>query len=74
MPSPQRLAHVLRKLRKLNCSYRRTGNNYFHIERVVGGRVRVANFPTVKGRQVKPRYIGQIKKQLLISDDEWDAA
>ena len=74
MPSPERLKRVLRKLKGLNCSWRRTGNNYFHLEREVEGRIKTANFPTVKGRQVKAVYVGQIKTQLLISDDEWDAA
>ncbi len=74
MASPMRLPDVLRKLRRLGCTYRRTGNNYVHIQREVSGRVRTGNMPTVQGRRVRPCYIRQIKTQLGISDSEWDAA
>ncbi len=74
MPSEWRLGEVLRKLRRLRCRYRRTGNNYVHVKREVHGRVAVANFPTVRGRRVKPRYVKQLKAQLSISDEEWESA
>ena len=74
MASELRLEGVVRKLRRLGCNMRRTGNNYFHVTRKVAGRVRTANFPTVQGRRVKPCYVRQFKLQLLIGDDEWDDA
>ena len=74
MASSKRLADVLRKLRKLGCTYRRTGRGYVHIQREVDGLVRTGTMATEQGRRVKACYIIQIKKQLGISDAEWEAA
>jgi len=74
VPSNIPLRDVKRKPRKLGCKLRTTSSGYYRATRWVGGRLRVATFPTVKGRHVKPVYRRQLERQLAIRPDEWDAA
>ena len=50
------------------------GRGYRKATRTVGGKRCTYAIPTVKGRKVKPVYVGRVKKMLHISDKEWDSA
>ncbi len=74
MPGEWSLRDVERKLIRLGATLAWSGNNYRKATRTVGGKRYTYAIPTVKGRKVKPVYIGRIKKILHISDEEWDNA
>ena len=63
-----------RKLHALGCDVAPTGSGHFKATRWVAGALRVATFPTVRGRSVKAVYRRQLERQLAIDPAEWDAA
>ncbi len=74
MASEVRLAVVQRKLLGLGCTLRQTTKSHWHVEREWHGEVLVSGFAVRSGRRVLPHYVKQLRRRLLISAKEWEAA
>ena len=74
MPDEWKLRDLERKLTHLGAALAWSGRGYRKATRTVGGKRCTYAIPTVKGRKVKPVYIGRLKRMLHISDKEWDSA